>query len=148
MVALLVLVVSLLLLRGIGAAGVAVLNSWQNAALGALSVLFVFTGVAHFNRMRHDLVKMVPGFIPNPMAFIYFTGICEILGAIGLLIPQVRQTAGIALILFLIVVLPANLKAAREKLALSGRPATPLWLRIPMQALFIGLLWWTTQTSW
>jgi uncharacterized membrane protein len=51
------------------------------------------------------------------------------------------------LILFLLAVFPANVKAAREQVSLGGRPATPLALRLPMQVLLIGLTWWVTQTG-
>jgi uncharacterized membrane protein len=78
------------------------------------------------------------------MAIVYFTGVCEIAGAIGILIPQTRMLAGICLILFLIAVFPANVKAAREKLNVAGRPATPLVPRTAMQFVFIGLIWWST----
>jgi uncharacterized membrane protein len=76
---------------------------------------------------------------------VFFTGLCEFAGAIGLVIPETRRAAGIALILFFIAVLPANIHAARAGVTLRGRPATPLWLRIPMQILFIVLTWWSTQ---
>ncbi len=59
--------------------------------------------------------------------------------------PVKEDAAGIALILFFIAVLPANIHAARAKVTLRGRPATPLWLRLPMQILFIVLAWWSTQ---
>ena len=55
-----------------------------------------------------------------------------------------RMLAGICLILFLIAVFPANVKAAREKLNVAGRPATPLVPRTAMQFAFIGLIWWST----
>jgi uncharacterized membrane protein len=70
---------------------------------------------------------------------------CELAGAIGLVIPETRRAAGIALILFFIAVLPANIHAARAGVTLRGRPATPLWLRVPMQILFIFLAWWSTR---
>jgi uncharacterized membrane protein len=72
-----------------------------------------------------------------------FTGICEILGAIGLLVPRTRRYAAIALIVFLLAVLPANIHAALSGVTLRGAPPTPLVPRIALQALFIGLLWWS-----
>ena len=75
----------------------------------------------------------------------YFTGICEIAGAIGLLIPELRSAAGICLIIFFIAVLPANIHAAKTGAGLRGKPATALWLRIPMQVLFIVLAWWVSR---
>ena len=56
-----------------------------------------------------------------------------------------QRAAGIALVLFLIAVFPANVRAARTGVTLRGKPATPLWLRLPLQLLFIGLTIWSTQ---
>jgi uncharacterized membrane protein len=107
-------------------------------------VMFLFTGVAHFTRARHEMARMVPSALGNAMVIIYFTGACEIVGAIGILIPRTRTLAGILLMLFLIAVFPANVKAARERLTVAGRPATPLAPRTAMQIVFIALIWWST----
>jgi uncharacterized membrane protein len=143
MVVLFVLLISLLLYRAIGALGVAALATWAGATRCALATMLVFTASAHFTRMKHDLVRMMPDWIPQPMALIYFTGLCEIAGAIGLLMPSLRQGAGIALIVFFILVFPANVKAARTGVGVGGKRATPLWLRASMQLLFIFLTWWS-----
>ncbi len=143
MIVLLVLLISLLLYRAIGALGVGALATWVGATRYALATMLVFTASAHFTKMKRDLVRMMPDWIPQPMALIYFTGVCEIAGAIGLLLPNTRQAAGIALIVFFILVFPANVKAARTGVAVGGKRATPLWLRASMQVLFIALTWWS-----
>ena len=143
MIVLFVLLISLLLYRAIGALGVAALATWVGATRYALATMLVFTASAHFTRMRHDLVRMMPDWIPQPMALIYFTGVCEIAGAIGLVLPSLRQAAGFTLILFFILVFPANVKAARSGVGMGGKRATPLWLRASMQVLFIALTWWS-----
>ena len=51
--------------------------------------------------------------------------------------------AGLALIVFLLAVLPANIHAARAGVTLRGAPATPIAPRVALQGLFIGLLWWS-----
>jgi uncharacterized membrane protein len=90
---------------------------------------------------------MVPEWVPWPEGMVVVTGLCETAGAIGLLVPRLQRAAGIALIVFLIAVFPANVRAAREGVALGGRPATPLVWRLPMQVLLIGLLAWVTRTG-
>jgi len=110
--------------------------------------MLVFTASAHFTRMKEDLVRMVPRWIPAPRAMVYFTGVCELLGAVGLTIPFLQRAAGLALIVFFILVFPANVHAAQTGATLGGRAATPLWLRTPMQLLFIVLTWWSTQYRW
>jgi uncharacterized membrane protein len=145
MAVLIILLGSWLVFRGIGALGVSALATWQHSACYALAVMFVFTGIAHFNKMRHDLVRMVPAMFPQPAALVYFTGTLEFMGVAGLLLPRFRSLAGICLIVLLIALFPANVNAALKGATLAGKPATPLWLRTPMQLLFIGLLWWSTR---
>ena len=143
MATLIILLGSWVLLRGAGALGVTALATWQASACYALAVMFLFAGIAHFNQTRHDLVKMMPSVFPRPMLMIYATGVLELLGVVGLLLPRTRALAGICLIVLLLAMFPANVKAALEGLQLRGKPATALWLRVPMQILFIGLLWWS-----
>ena len=145
MVVLFVLFGSLLLFRALGALGVSHFDSWSASTRFALAAMFLFTSSAHFNKFRYDLARMMPAIPPRPMALVYFTGICEILGAIGILVPQTRSLAGLCLVVFLLAVLPANIKAARKHVTIAGRPATPLRYRIPMQLLFIALLCWTAE---
>jgi uncharacterized membrane protein len=144
MAVLVILIVSWLALRGVGALGVGASATWQDSARYALAVMFLFTGMAHFNKMKHDLARMVPQIFPYPLAIIYVTGVLEFLGAAGLALPKFHFAAGICLIVLLIAMFPANVKAASEELLLRGKPATQLWLRLPMQLLFIGLLWWSS----
>lgn len=145
MTVLIVLLVALFLFRGIGALGFETFASWPAATRYALAVMLFFTASAHFTSMKEDLVRMVPNWVPRPRAVVLLTGICEILGAIGLLLPSLQHVAGVGLILFFFAVFPANVRATRAGVTLRGKPATPLWLRTPMQILFIVLTWWSTQ---
>ncbi len=142
MAPLVVLVVVTLLARLAGQLGVAPLRDWAAAARVGLAVMFCFTAAAHFNNLRADLVRMVPPQVPNPGFMVTFTGVCEILGAIGLLVPRTRRVAAVALIVFLIAVLPANIHAARSGETIGGAPVTPLVPRVALQVLFIALVWW------
>jgi uncharacterized membrane protein len=145
MLIVLILILSMLLFRGAGALGFATLATWVASARWALAVMFLFTGVAHFTKPKYGMAAMVPKAFPNPMAMVYFTGVCELAGAIGLLLPRVRVFAGLCLIALLIAMFPANVKAAKERLLVAGKPATPLWLRLPMQLAFVGLIWWASR---
>lgn len=143
MAPLIVLVVAALLARLIGQLGVHHLRDWAASTRVGLAVMFLFTAAAHFNSMRPDMIAMVPPFVPNPELMVTLTGICEILGAVGLLVPRTRRIAAIALIVFLLAVLPANIHAAQAGVTLRGAPATPIIPRVALQALFIALLWWS-----
>lgn len=141
MAILIILVGSLILYRGLGAAGVDYFATWVASARAALSTMFVFTAASHFTPMRKDLIAMVPPSLPRPDLLVSLTGVAELAGAVGLLVPPVRLWAACGLILLLVLMLPANISAARRAVLLRGRPATPLWIRVPMQLLFIAWTW-------
>lgn len=147
MAPLIVLVVTVLLARSIGQLGVAHLRDWAASTRAGLAVMLCFTAAAHFNSMRPDMIAMVPPAVPNPEFMVTFTGICEILGAVGLLVARTRRIAAVALIVFLLAVLPANIHAAQAGVTLRGAPATPIGPRMALQLLFIGLLWWSGVRS-
>jgi uncharacterized membrane protein len=137
MIPFIVLVITTLVLRVIGAAGVALLNSWTWCLRGGLALMFLFTASAHWGKRRGDLVAMVPSAFPRPDLMVSATGVLEILGALGLLIPAIAPPASAGLALLLISLFPANVRAAREGLTIGGRPATPLPLRTVLQLVFL-----------
>ena len=133
---------SLLLYRVLGATSVALFASWLESARFALATMFVFTAVSHFAPMRKDLIAMVPPSLPRPDLLVYATGILELAGAGGLLFDATRFWAACGLILLMAAILPANVSAARRGIEIRGRPTTPLWLRVPMQILFVIWTWY------
>lgn len=142
MAPLIVLVMATLVARLVGQFGFPAWRDWSAATRVGLALMFCFTAVAHFNAMRTDLVRMVPPGVPAPELMVTFTGICEFLGAFGLLVPRTRRAAACALILLLVAVLPANIHAATTGATLRGEPVTPLVPRIALQVLFIALVAW------
>jgi len=118
-------------------------NSWDGALRVALAAMFLFTAVSHFHpRTRGDLVRMVPPALPAPGALVTITGALELMGAIGLLHPSTAVAAAYCLLALLVLMLPANVHAARAGLTIAGRRATPLVWRLPLQLFWIGALWW------
>ena len=137
-----VMLVAIAIARAIGESAWPALDSWQAATRCGLAVMFMFTAVAHFDRTRADLVHMVPPQFPNPGLMVTLTGITELAGAVGLLIPITARLAAYTLILQLAAMFPANIYAATHGLQIRGRLATPLALRTPLQLLWIVLLFW------
>jgi uncharacterized membrane protein len=144
MAPLFILVISLLVLRAVGFLGVRRLSSWREAGLLAVVIMFLFTGATHFTPMKHDYALMLPAFMPMKVWVIDLTGALQILGAIGLLVPRTRRLAGICLALLLVAMFPGNVYAALNDVPFRGEPPTPLWLRTPIQLLFIGMVLWTS----
>ena len=147
MVPFVVLLIALLLFRGLGLFGVVAFATWQLSATYALAVLFLFVALSHFGKMKEDLVKMVPRSLPYPRQLVYLTGVLEILGAIGLLLPATRMAAAYCLAALLVVMYPANVNASRHQIPLRGKKPTPFWLRLFMQLVYIGLAVWIGVAS-
>jgi uncharacterized membrane protein len=122
--------------------------SWTGALRFALATMFVFTGVAHFlPRGRREMVPMVPPRLLRPDLLVSITGILELLGATGLLVPGLVRASAYALIALLVAMFPANVRAARLHLMVVGRPAMPLSMRFPLQLFWIGALWWVARAE-
>lgn len=101
-------------------------------------------GFSHFFS-PDPFVRIVPHFLPWPLALVYISGVCEIAGGIGLLPRRTRKLASWGLIALYLAVFPANINMAIHNIQLSegGQiPAWAMWARLPMQALFIALVWW------
>jgi uncharacterized membrane protein len=139
-----ILVIASILLRGAGRLGVRWFASWRDAVRVALAIMFLFTGATHFSDMQHDYLAMLPDPLPNGLWVIYLSGLLEIAGAIGLLIHRLQRVAAICLVILLVAMFPANVHAALNGIPFRGEPPEPLWLRLPMQILFIGALWWAS----
>lgn len=126
-------------LRLLGLAGVDMLDGWQPALRGALALMFVVTGVPHFlPSWRRDLIAMIPPALPWPALLVTVTGVLELAGAAGLLLPPLAPYAAAGLALLMIAMFPANVSAARRGLTLGGRPVAPLPARTALQVLFVA----------
>jgi len=107
----------------------------------AMSAMLLFTAIGHFV-YTDGMALMLPGFIPFKTAMVYFTGVVEILAAIGLQVAKYRKLTAWLLILFFILVLPANVYAAinhidYQKANSEGKGIDYLWFRVPLQIFFI-----------
>src|SRR5215471_11922040 len=106
----------------------------------AMCVMLFFTAFGHYKFAR-GMAMMVPAFIPFKIQLIYLSGIAEMVLGLALLFPGLRSIAGIMLIAMFVLLLPANIYAARkhinfETATYDGKGPEYLWIRIPMQVLF------------
>jgi len=117
------------------------------AALWLLAILMVGVGVLHFVQPK-AFVRIVPKFLPAPLALVYISGFFEILGGIGLLIPDTRAWAAWGLIALYVAVFPANIYMLTHNISLNPKKPIPrwaLWARLPFQFLFIAWAYWFTR---
>ena len=116
------------------------ISSVQKIFAGLAALLYITTGLLHFIRTELYL-RIVPPYIPWPTAMVYISGVAEVLGGLGLLIPNVRRAAAWGLVALLLAVLPANIHMATDHIQVtrSPIPQSLLWARVPLQGI---LIWW------
>ncbi len=109
-----------------------------------LAILFVIAGSLHF-LIPQAYVKIMPLALPAPLTLVYLSGIAEIFGGLGLLLPLTRHAAAWGLMTLLIAVLPANLNMVVDHTRFASIPLWALWLRIPLQLPLIYWAWLYTR---
>lgn len=113
---------------------------------GVLAVAIIIVGITHFTHPE-QYARIVPPQLPDPVGLVYLSGVFEILGGIGLLIPFVSVAAAWGLIALFIAVFPANINQAINSIPIEGIPHHPAfyWIRLPFQAVLIAWAWWYTR---
>ena len=118
-------------------------SNGQFAGLAFVFVWFFVGGIMHF--VATDIeAKIVPPYIPWPVAAVLVSGVFELLGAFGILIPVTRKAAGIGLFLLTLAVTPAHIYMLQRP-ELFNVPVWALWLRLPIQVAMLWLILWSTQ---
>ena len=115
----------------------------HTVALLLLGFFFIAAGINHFVHPA-VYIRIVPPWLPAPALLVQVSGICEILGGIGVLLPKTRRLSGIGLVALLVAVFPANVQMALHPQSYADI-ATPLalYIRLPLQLVLIAWVWWT-----
>ncbi|MDF3031958.1 MAG: hypothetical protein K0R03_2516 [Moraxellaceae bacterium] len=83
------------------------LSTARTAAIAFVFIWFLLGGLGHF--VAADFfIGIVPPYVPFAAAAVYVSGVLELLGAAGLLLPRWRKPAGIGLFVLTLCVTPAN----------------------------------------
>lgn len=110
-----------------------------------LSIVFLWFfigGIMHFAATEIE-ASIVPPYIPWPVAAVLVSGVFELLGAIGIVIPATRKAAGIGLFALALAVTPAHIYMLQRP-ELFNVPLWALWLRLPIQVALLALILWST----
>ena len=116
----------------------------KRISLVAIGLLFIAAGVGHFTHAEF-FVDIMPPYLPLHLELVYLSGVFEILGGVGLWIGRARPLAAIGLVALLFAVYPANIHMAMNPEAFPDAPPIALYLRLPMQFVLMGWLWWATR---
>jgi len=115
----------------------------RRIVLGLVFAFFLIGGIAHFAYAAAE-ISIIPPYVPHPHLVNAFVGVCELLGAVGLLLARWRRAAGLGLILLAIAVTPANVFMLQHA---ERYPDVPVWLlvaRLPAQLLLLVLIGWSS----
>lgn len=119
--------------------------SLKNLGLGFVFLWFMGGGIAHFTSTDF-FVAIMPPYIGYHTEIVYVSGVLEILGAIGILIPAFRQWAGNGLLLLVVCVSPANIHMWLNPDLFPDVSEVFLSIRLVVQVALLMLIWWCTRT--
>jgi len=125
-------------------------SRWYWVGLVVMAISYVFAGIAHFRNPPFYLAVMPP-YIPSPLTMIYISGAAEILGGIGLLIPNgfvfpsTRAAAAWGIVALLVAVSPVHINMCLHPAAYPQVPVWALWARLVLQLPLIAWAWSYTR---
>lgn len=116
----------------------------RKLGLYIVAAFFVGVGITHFTNPDF-FVAIVPPYLPAPLTLVYVSGVCEILGGLGVLVPATRRLAGYGLLALLVAVYPANIHMAMNPEQFPEIAPAALYARLPLQFVFAWAVWWATR---
>lgn len=122
------------------------MSTTKRVFLVLLAAVMVTAGVAHFT-VTQFYVAIMPAWLPLHAELVYLSGALEISLGLGLLLPATRRHAAWGLIALLLLMWPANINHALHRLQPGGLDVSPtlLWIRLPLQLVFIAWAWWMAR---
>jgi uncharacterized membrane protein len=111
-----------------------------------LCVFFVAAGLNHFINPAFYL-KIMPPYLPWHLFLVYLSGFFEVALGLLLLTPAFSRAAAWGLIALLVAVFPANIQMATNPELYPDISPLALWLRLPLQAVFIAWAFWYTRPA-
>lgn len=120
--------------------------SWKNLGLAVVFAFFMGGGVTHFTNPEF-YVAIMPPWIGWHLEIVYISGFFEILGALGILIPALRQWAGNGLLLLVVCVTPANAHMWLNPELFPDVPTAFLSIRLVLQVFLLWIIWASTRNK-
>jgi uncharacterized membrane protein len=121
----------------------------QRAALWFVIAWFFLGGLAHFAFTELEASIVPPQIpdaqIPDAVDVVLVTGVLELAGALGLMLPWTRRVAGWCLFVLTLAVTPANVYMLRAHDQFPAIPVWLLWLRLPLQVVLLWLIVWGSR---
>lgn len=120
------------------------------AGVMVIGLFYIGAGVNHFINTGFYLPAM-PRYIPRPLPMIYISGIAEILGGIGVFIPdgfvfkRTRAAAAWGIVALLIAVSPVHFNMCLHPEQFPMIPIWAIWVRLALQPVLMLWAWCYTR---
>jgi len=112
---------------------------------GLLAAFFLLAGLNHFRSPRFYEAIVPPGLQHEAKRVVQVSGVAELIGGLGVLLPRTRRLSGVWLVALLAAVFPANLYMVREPERFKRMPRWALFARLPLQPLMMSWAWRATR---
>ncbi|MEO5816942.1 MAG: DoxX family protein [Gemmatimonadaceae bacterium] len=112
-------------------------------SLVLIAAIFLGSGILHIVKPAY-YVAIMPPWLPAPLMLVLISGVFEMLGAAGVLIPFTREAAGWGLIALLVAVFPANIQMLMANTNPSRLWQAGLIARLPLQG---ALIYWVYRAA-
>ncbi|MDP6980692.1 MAG: DoxX family protein [Myxococcota bacterium] len=116
----------------------------QRIVLVLVALQFTYVGVSHFTNPDF-FVAIMPPCLPAHLELVYLSGVFEVLGGVGVLVPMTRRFAGWGLLALLVAVYPANIHMAMNPEQFPDMSPGALYARLPIQFVFAALVWYAMR---
>lgn len=122
------------------------MSATKRVLLVVLAALLLAAGIGHFV-IPDRFMAIMPPYLPWHYELVLITGVLEIAGGLGLLLPRTRKAAAWGVFALLLAMWPANIHHAMAQVQVEGLPASPtaLWVRVPLQLVLLAWAWWYTR---
>ena len=110
-----------------------------------LAFAYAYAGYRHLATPA-PFLAITPPWVPCPALVVAATGVAELAGAAGLMIPRLRKAAGCGLALYALCVWPANFHHAFAHVAIGGT-ALGWGYHAPRLAAQPLIIWWALWAS-
>jgi uncharacterized membrane protein len=112
-------------------------SAWRSRLRWPLALFMTSVGSLHFLAPEF-FVRIVPGYLPAPLALVWVSGVFEILGGAGLLLTSTRRVSSYGLVALYVAVFPANVNMVIHPELGGNLPVWLLWARLPLQGVLIA----------
>ena len=122
------------------------MNARPTRSQRLIGLIFIGAGINHFVIPR-AYRQIVPPSFGDPARLVAISGVAEVAGGLGVLLPRTRRLAGLGLLALLVAVFPANWYMARNPARFDRIPGWALYARLPLQPLMMWWIWRATREA-